>query len=931
MAARVLGLLMFVLTIGVARGAGTSVEVVNNHPFAIHQPVELKGVQVDPSVGQQVGNDAIVLANAGAGQSAPVSSAEARDPVKVEPVDGGVRVHHKGADLGVLSWDVIVQKVEKEQKEYISTKRNFDESFKPMPLKFEKSGEGPLFENWSASGEKDGTQLNVELRAYRSGFLDATVAIANKTSPVKNVYAAVICRWQQTSVGRHSVNYNNQVISLNDAGFTPFRAGTERHLYVMRGADWINSQLGTSSVAWLNDFTPSFTVHKDAAGKQPARWLGANTAQLGQEAQLSGNNLYSITEIARPNIKGYRSRLDDNVLPQPGNDPLKITSRLIFSTSAMTDEQVDQAFIAMTSFRHQDKIDAGTRLTLGVPFTRFGTAYFPYSTFGENFINLRIPGMSKEGYWPLAAETVNRWELFTDDIKRDLRILKAMGFELDRLHHLELLWDKDPGTKKPFVDEIKRREYLDFYFTELKHLGLKALLDVKLSPEETADLVQRYREQIEGVEIDNEVILFMIPDNDVQYWKDVYAAVKRVAPEMPVHLTGHTNTGAFNRLMKLGVPFDLVGAHAYLDALEAIPSSRDYALAVADYASEQNKEPVITEWNWRFLTRMPFEERAKVYPPIFENVLETKSMPTVYQFQFQDSLAMNPALLKGMRRYELLLLSRRPKPEAFEFMKLIQKYGSPNHPNRLLDIPILDVEADADGNAQLNFTVTCKVDKIMKLNALLEAPEGVKAETDRSSITLGQTGTWMVPTKVSLGKDAKPGFYHVFLRIEGPEGITRYGWAIIRKSGAPELAGKSDQPSKVTYEEGALQFDLNRPITVVYGKDCPPMELESAWTIFITLESATGRVVEIAQDDQPAAHVDNHAKIIVKSTRGEKPSVKKQGDDELLVTGDKSEDVATAAMDLVLKYWMNAKDSAVRRLGVTAHPSGKGGFQTDLE
>jgi hypothetical protein len=221
--------------------------------------------------------------------------------------------------------------------------------------------------------------------------------------------------------------------------------------------------------------------------------------------------------------------------------------------------------------------------------------------------------MSKEGYWPLAPETVNQWPLFKDDIKRDLRILKAMGFVISRLHHLELLWDKDPKTNKPYVDPVKRDEYLDFYFAELKHLGLKALLDIKVSPEETAELVTRYRDLVEGVEIDNEVILFMLPDADVQYWKDVYAAVKKVAPEIPIHLTGHTNTGAFNRLLKMDVPFDKVGAHAYMDSIAAIGSSRDYALAVSDYASELNKEPVITEWNWRFLTRMTFEDRAKVY------------------------------------------------------------------------------------------------------------------------------------------------------------------------------------------------------------------------------------------------------------------------------------------------------------------------------
>ena len=40
-------------------------------------------------------------------------------------------------------------------------------------------------------------------------------------------------------------------------------------------------------------------------------------------------------------------------------------------------------------------------------------------------------------------------------------------------------------------------------------------------------------------------------------------------------------------------------------------------------------------------------------------------------------------------------MSRRPKPEALEMMKLITKYAAPDHPNRTLDVPLVDVEADA--------------------------------------------------------------------------------------------------------------------------------------------------------------------------------------------------------------------------------------------
>jgi hypothetical protein len=950
MTTRALGkvLLSFLFICCPARAAELTVELVNNHAFDIHQPVRIRNIKLDAQSAnaQQLGDDLIVIANVAASQGRTLKipdTAQSPEPrLKLEPTNDAISLGFDGKDLGTLAWDVIVHPADKDKAEPVSTKRNFDESFEPLPLKFERSAQGPLFDTWSARADTDGVELVVELHAYHSGYLDSNVTFTNRSAPTKDVYAAVLCRWSQpqsaTVAGRsRTINCNNEILPFPPPIHTAFREGTERHLFVQRGVDWINTPIaGGGSVAWLNDFTPSFTVHKNATAKTPARWLGANTAQLAQEAQATDNALYSITEIARPNIKSYRARLDDNVLPQPNEDPLTIVSRLIFSDSAMTDQQVDNHFVSLVSYRHLDKTEAGgIRHTFGVPFTRFGTNYFPYSTLGENFITKRIPNMSKEGYWPLSPETVNQWPLFVDDVRRDLRILKAMGFEISRLHHFELLWDKNPKTDRPYVDPVKRQEYLDFYFGELKNLGLKALLDIKISPEETAELVAHYKPQIEGVEIDNEIVLFMIPDNDVQYWKNVYAAVKQVAPEIPVHLTGHTNTGAFNRLIKLGVPFDKVGAHAYMDAIEAIPSARGYSLAVADYASELNKEPVITEWNWRFLTRMTFEERAKVYPPIFENVLKTRCMPTMYQFQFQDSLAMNPTTLKGMRRYEQILLSRRPKPEALEMMKLITKYGSANHPNRLVDIPIQDVEVGPDGRALLSFKITNTSGKPLQLSASVDHPQGMQATIDRSAqFELQPSDTAVVPVQVSLanGADAKCGFYHVFLRLEGPDNLLRYGWAIVRKPGAPTLDKQVNEGATVKYSDGALDFDFNRPLTVVYSKDCTPLELESAWTLFITLESATGREVEIYQDDKPGAKGgEGRGLILVGADQQSDPTVKLESNDRLIVTGKNSELVAQAAMDLTLRYWMHAKDSVARRVGLVEQPSGKSGVKTDLE
>jgi hypothetical protein len=193
----------------------------------------------------------------------------------------------------------------------------------------------------------------------------------------------------------------------------------------------------------------------------------------------------------------YRTRLESNALPPPG-EPLTFTSRLVVSDEKLSDERADELFVAYCGFVRQTKDGDTAKIEIGTPYTKFGTAYFPYSTLGENFEKYHMPGQSQETYWPLSPETVKQWKLFQDDIRRDLRIAKTMGFESIRLHHLELL---------EYLPREVQQDYLDFLFGELKHLGLTALLDVKLHPKRVADLVKRYEKQIDAVEYDNEVLI----------------------------------------------------------------------------------------------------------------------------------------------------------------------------------------------------------------------------------------------------------------------------------------------------------------------------------------------------------------------------------------------------------------------------------------
>jgi hypothetical protein len=944
--------------------AQTKVEVTNNQSFPIAMPLKLLGddaptvmVKVDGNGKQTIDASASKPAVQGAGK------------VSVEPVEHGIRLKSGDRDLGTLAWDLLFDTIEKDvpDSQVDKTQREFDRLFQALPMKFAAAGKKEPFETWAAEAGEHGLRLRVELDVHPSGFVDIRATFTNESAPKTNVTASVITRWQQPKVSSRTVNYNNVTANLTKDGATPFRQGggssRQRHMMVQRGVDWLNfSYDGGPSVAMLHDFAPSFTIHRNATAKTPAHWAGANSAHLGQEAVVRGETLYSVTEIARPNIRMYRSRVEPNVLP-PSDYPLPFTSRLVVSDEKLSDERVDEMFVAYCGFIRQEKSGDTTKVMFGVPYTKFGTAYFPFSTLGENFERYHMPGQSKETYWPLSADTVTKYKLFADDIKRDLRIAKTMGFESIRLHHLEEI-ERLPRNVQ--------HEYLDFFMSELKHLGLTALLDVKLHPQRVADLVKRYGPQVDGVEYDNEVLIFAINDEDVPVWKDVYKAVKEVDPNMPVWLTAHTNFGAFERIRKLGVPFDKVGQHAYMDSLEAIPSARSYSLAAANYASEIGKEPVITEWNWRFLTRMTPEARAEVYPPIFENVLKTKCMPLIYQFQFQESLAMASKSLRGIRHYEQLNLSRRPRPEAIEMMDLIERYGNPQLAHQLIRTSRNNfVELDENTNeGRVNINLNSQsADQTFNVKASVEAPESVEAKLSGKPefrISPGQQRDTLINFK--LPPDAKPGFYHLFLRLEFDDKIG-YGWAIVQKRGPLKIEkDKATYPHpEVTYTNDALDYDFNRDLAVVYTDtrdDDSRWDVESAWLLYQTLESATGRPVAIYQLNDLPDDVRKTGNLIVVGTpkdlpttqpaKGEpvgghpliesvmdevKPAGKSwvsrakandQHGDWLIVAGegetlpDAEKNLNAAAIDLVLRYWVHAKDSGARRVPLVDTPIEKG-------
>ena len=389
----------------------------------------------------------------------------------------------------------------------------------------------------------------------------------------------------------------------------------------------------------------------------------------------------------------------------------------------------------------------------------------------------------------------------------------------------------------------------------------------------------RYKETIDRVEIENEVLIWGIPLDRPQYWSRIVAEVKKVAPKVSVHWTAHLNMGVFNRMEQLRLKQDVVSAHSYIDALDAIPSARGFALAVGNYAPRMGKPAIYTEWNWRFLTRMSPEARAKVYPGIFDGLLATRSIAELYQFQFQETMCVNPETNRAIRHYEPLWLSRRPKAEAFELMKLIDRYAAPTTPNRIVgaDHPVVE-----NGKGDAVFHLENRTALPVVLSAAIEAPAGVAAKLDRAEVRMDANGKAELSLSLGLAPDALPGFYHVFVRLEGERGLMRYLWAELRNPGQPQGA----------------TVDLNRPINVVYAKDAPDPIVQAAHMLALTAESASGRPVGLySEEDLPT-----DGRAVVRVTNYEE----------------------TAKM--VLAYWKFAKDSGVRRSGLVEKklPAGPG-------
>ncbi len=138
------------------------------------------------------------------------------------------------------------------------------------------------------------------------------------------------------------------------------------------------------------------------------------------------------------------------------------------------------------------------------------------------------------------------------------------------------------------------------------------------------------------------------------------------------------------------------------------------------------------------------------------------------------------------------------------------------------------------------------------------------------------------------------------------------------------------------YDDKVFDFNLNRPLAVVYGDKSPIQDVETASVLVNTIESATGRPVKIYElkdlpkDERAALILVGTAKTnqliaavnskIPENVRNAKQFAARtgenSGEDWLVFSGGSPLEAERAAMDWTVRFWKYAKDSAARRVGL---------------
>ena len=906
---RLLAIFTFIF-IAVACFAEPAIVIRNNHELDYSGPVTFK-TTLQPLDGFYEGDAgyAIVYGGLGkavvkvAGQSearlAKTAAHSIEGPFNLMPGLGGVTLRWDGHTVGYVDFGLaVIPDREGDYEQAVS-------QFKPLLIRFDQKFDGSLV----GKCHYREYEISITLTPYPGGWMDADTTITRILDGPQDEYLALVRRITMP-MDDIRMRWNGREFDGLD-----LKGDADRIFTLSHGVEWCSWTTGDRAYSAINKSSPGYTYES-----QPGRWSPANHFYTWEKAVQQDGNLYLISEVAGPN-PGQETSGSMRVrayTPPLKNEPVRLGWRLATAKSRKPGWETSQLYTYAGLIQTAQAVDTAT-VDIGAPYVEFGTSYFPYSTMCENFDFYRTADLDREGWWPFSPEMWEDWRKFQPQMDTDLRIIKAMGFDWVRLHHMELLGQMNRENALAF---------LDYYMGTAKMLGMRALVDSAGSPEWLTLIAARYKDVVKRIELENEILIGGIKPGDAERWTAQYSAIKQAVPDTQVFLTGACNQGMFERLNYLKVPFDRIGYHNYKHGPGWKEASSSVVLAVASHATSLRKPITLGEFNWKFLTEYSPEARAQEFAEIYGNMLAPRAVPEFFQFHWQETLSVNPRLTRqGIRHYETIHLDRRPKPEAIEFMKLIRRYANPESPYRELPIQI-EEHASEGGVVSAKFTISNETRRPIEAALSFECYDGLQCQTiTPNKLTLKPGESRSGKIELALHPQAAVGVYHYFVRADYG-GKSAYGWGMLSKPGSPTFSPTS-LGDLVEYPRGpdvVTKLDYSQPICVAFGDKNPIIEMEMAYMIRNTLQVVIGQPVHLCRvADIPKSFQDKGNLILVGTPESNKligmtnPELTDKGAiilqdvgsgcQWLYLTGKTSDAVQAAATEYVLRYWQTSREA----------------------
>ena len=910
----VISLVIFMLA-GLVQAS--EIVISNNHDIPVQGPISFNTSEIDGFYKCSDGGilvvengkaNGVVSLNAGQKLSynlANSQSSTAPGLLSINPFKSGLKVKWGDEEIASLDFELFVSGSKLVPEDVVG-------DYVPAKMTFKNNNDV-----WSSQTEVGSYDMSLSAKVYKEGYIDFTGKITAKTSEPSPSSIVLVRHISLPEINLPKMRWNGRVL---DTDTEPDVIDKDNHY--SQGLDWMSWSVKSLRSAVVNNWTPALAALKKG------KWYCSKNHFIYEKILHRNSDLYFLTLV--------EDSEDDKGVLQPGQT-MEIHWRMAFKENPK-DQWENGLLLAFGGCNLLNEDKEKTVFNFGTPFVKFGVSYHPYSTLTENFDFYRVKGLDREGWWAFSPEMWKQWKKFIPDMQRDLRIIKSMGFEIIRPHfcgHLR------------YLRRSEALEFLDWFMEECRKLEFRVLMDSEGEPEWLVLLATRYEDLIDRYELCNEIMLQAsyrgLGAEKIEELKDAYNAIRKVCPDLPIHVTSNGSTGIFEQARHTGLPFDGYGVHYYRHGPGWLDILESQSLGSGTYASRLGIPALLTEFNWKNFTEMAPPERLKYVTETYDRVLKVRAFPEVYLFHFHETMSPNPRLGRNAtRHYEVISLDRRPKPTFESWMKQMYTYASP-------DLPFMQLQAVPEGVILKNnktvaqFSVSNMSDKELNVTFSPECFNELNCRIKNRKIKIDSGEKYSLEVELSLPDLAEPGVYHYFIRTEfNNEFSYLWGWAELH--GKPVFDKSLILPEHVVYPQGndvVNEFDFNKPVTVVFAGDTDrekrdARNVEMAYLIYNTLRTSTGKSLYLCSDnDIPGDRLENGNLILIGKPQdfdiskfkkveipysGEKGIIymaaSDNGEQWLCLTGHSPASVEAASIDFLLRYWKNSKNSAINRIGM---------------